>query len=143
MSSVEERNNSGQYYVNTRLGVAKTKTKEDFPEFDESSEVYKLLGELIEVNAKGFRGVVVTAITGLHLDESYDPVNNFYDCNPRRLSDLALLHAQRNESSQYFDAYHRVFALCSPSILQSKRYLAPSLAIQRMHSLQVPSNAYQ
>ena len=93
MSGVEERNNSGQYYVGTRLGVAKTKTKEDFPEFDESSEVYKLLGELIEVNAKGFRGVVVTAITGLHLDDSYDPINNFYDCNPRSIFEGGIWYA--------------------------------------------------
>lgn len=93
MSGVEERNNSGQYYVNTRLGVAKTKNKEDFPEFDESSEVYKLLTDLIEVNAKGFRGVVVTAITGLHLDESYDPINNFYDCNPRSIFEAGIWYA--------------------------------------------------
>jgi hypothetical protein len=67
MSGVAERNDSGQYYVNTRLGVAKTKSTEDFPEFNSTTEIYTLLTELIEVNAKGFRGVVVTALTGLHL----------------------------------------------------------------------------
>jgi len=93
MSGVEERNNSGQYYVNMRLGVAKTKSKENFPEFNESSEIYKLLTDLIEVNAKGFRGVVVTAITGLYLDEFYDPINNFYDCNPRSIFEGGIWYA--------------------------------------------------
>ncbi len=47
MSGIAERNNSGQYYVNTRLGVAKTKKSEDFPEFGDSTEVYALLSDLI------------------------------------------------------------------------------------------------
>jgi len=93
VSGVAERNNSGQYYVNTRLGVAKTKKPEDFPEFGSSTEVYKLLGELIEVNAKGFRGVVVTALTGLHLDNKYDPVNDFYGCNPRSIFESGIWYA--------------------------------------------------
>jgi hypothetical protein len=93
MNTVSERNNSGQYYVNTRLGVAKTKTQEDFSEYDISSEVYVLLTDLIEVNAKGFRGVVVTALTGLHLDESYDPLNDFYACNPRAIFESGIWYA--------------------------------------------------
>jgi len=93
MSGIAERNNSGQYYVNTRLGVAKTKKPGDFPEFDDSTEVYALLSDLIEVNAKGFRGVVVTALTGLHLNSQYDPVNNFYDCNPRSIFESGIWYA--------------------------------------------------
>ena len=93
MNTVSERNNSGQYYVNTRLGVAKTKTPEDFSEYDSSSEIYTLLTDLIEVNAKGFRGVVVTALTGLHLDEDYDPLNDFYACNPRAIFESGIWYA--------------------------------------------------
>ena len=93
MSGVAERNSSGRYYVNTRLGVAKTKSAEDFVEFDSTTDVYKLLSDLIEVNAKGFRGVVVTALTGLHLDEDYDPVNNFYGCNPRSIFESGIWYA--------------------------------------------------
>jgi len=93
MAKIAERNNSGQYYVNTRLGVAKTKKDEDFPEFDANSSVYKLLTDLIEVNAKGFRGVVVTALTGLHLNENYDPLNNFYGCNPRSIFEGGIWYA--------------------------------------------------
>ncbi len=93
MTGIAERNNSGKYYVNTRLGVAKTKKLEDFPEFTATTEVYKLLGDLIEVNAKGFRGVVVTALTGLHLDDKYDPLNNFYGCNPRSIFESGIWYA--------------------------------------------------
>lgn len=93
MANVAERNTSGQYYVNTRLGVAKTKNEGDFPEFDADSNVYKLLTDLIEVNAKGFRGVVVTALTGLHLNEDYDPLNNFYGCNPRSIFEFGIWYA--------------------------------------------------
>lgn len=93
MNSIAERNRAGQYYVNTRLGVAKTKNFEDFPEFDSSTEVHKLLTELIEVNAKGFRGVVVTALTGVHLEENYDPLNNFYGCNPRSIFEGGIWYA--------------------------------------------------
>lgn len=93
MAKIAERNNSGQYYVNTRLGVAKTKNDEDFPEFGENTAVHNLLTDLIEVNAKGFRGVVVTALTGLHLNESYDPLNNFYGCNPRSIFEGGIWYA--------------------------------------------------
>ncbi len=93
MNKIADRNSSGQYYVNTRLGVAKTKSNEDFQEFESSTEVYKLLTELIEINAKGFRCVVVTALTGLHLNENYDPLNNFYGCNPRSIFEGGIWYA--------------------------------------------------
>jgi len=93
MNGVAERNSAGQYYVNTRLGVAKSKKTEDFQDFSSSSEIYQLMTELIEVNAKGFRGVVVTALTGLHLNESYDPLNSFYDCNPRSIFEGGIWYA--------------------------------------------------
>lgn len=93
MAKIAERNQSGQYYVNTRLGVAKTNRAEDFPEFPSTSQVYKLLTDLIEVNAKGFRGVVVTALTGMHLDENYDPLNDFYGCNPRAIFESGIWYA--------------------------------------------------
>lgn len=93
MAKIAERNNLGQYYVNARLGVAKTKQEEDFPEFTNDSNIYQMLTDLIEVNAKGFRGVVVTALTGIHLNESYDPLNNFYGCNPRSIFENGIWYA--------------------------------------------------
>lgn len=93
MTKVAERNSSGKYYVNSRLGVAKTKNDIDFAEFDEKSSEYKLLTDLIEIKAKGFRGVVVTALTGLHLNARYDPLNDFYECNPRSIFEEGIWYA--------------------------------------------------
>ena len=98
MSNVLQRNAAGQYYVSTRLGVAKTKNADDFPEYKASTEVFKLLTDLIEVKAKGFRGVVVTALTGMHLDDDYDPLNDFYGCNPRSIFEGGIWYAlQEND----------------------------------------------
>jgi hypothetical protein len=93
VTGISQRNSSGKYYVNTRLDVAKTKTTEDFPDFDSSTEVYSLLTDLIEVNAKGFRGVVVTALVGLYLNDKYDPLNDFYSCNPRSIFEYGIWYA--------------------------------------------------
>lgn len=98
MSSVLERNNLAKFYVNSRLEVAKTKSQSDFSDYQESSEIYELMSDLIEVKAKGFRGIVVTAITGLHLDKSYDPINNFYSTNPRSIFEGGIWYAlQENQ----------------------------------------------
>ncbi|MGB7416962.1 MAG: hypothetical protein WA902_22395 [Thermosynechococcaceae cyanobacterium] len=93
MAGISERNDAGKFYVNTRIEVARTKSAADFPDFDEFSDVYKLLTDLIEVNAKGFRGVVVTALVGLHLNSDYDPLDNFYGCNPRAIFEKGIWDA--------------------------------------------------
>ena len=98
MKDIAKRNHSCRYYVDTRLKVAKTQTQENFPEYHRSSEVYKLLTDLIEVNAKGFRGVVVTALTGLYLNENYDPINDFYNCNPRSIFEGGIWYALQENS---------------------------------------------
>lgn len=79
--------------MNTRLGVAKSQSFRNFSEFDSSSGVHRLLTDLIEVNAKGFRGVVITALTGMHLNDNYDPLNNFYGCNPRSIFEGGIWYA--------------------------------------------------
>lgn len=91
--NVNERNNAGRYYVNTRLSVARTKTDADFQEFHEGSEIHQMLTDLIEVKSKGFRGVVVTALTGIHLNDSYNPLQNFYACNPRAIFESGIWYA--------------------------------------------------
>lgn len=90
---VEERNTSARYYVNAKLERAKAAKVEDFLDLVKVEEVNTLLTELIEVNAKGFRGVVVTAIVGMHINPKYDPLNNFYDCNPRSIFEEGIWYA--------------------------------------------------
>lgn len=67
------------------IGAAKMKSDGDFENFSQEAEVYQLMTDLIEVNAKGFRGVVVTALVGMHLNNDYNPLEDFYKCNPRSI----------------------------------------------------------
>ncbi len=90
---VEERNTSARYYVNAKLENAKAAREEDFPEFAKGSDINKLLTDLIEVNAKGFRGVVVTALVGMKINPKYDPLNEFYTCNPRSIFEEGIWYA--------------------------------------------------
>ena len=91
--STTERNNICKVYVNTMLEVAKTKVDDDFPDYGVLSDENELLTDLIEINRKGFRGVVVTALTGMHLDDQYDPLNDFYGCNPRAIFEKGIWYA--------------------------------------------------
>jgi len=90
---IEERNINSRYYVNAKLEHAKAAKEEDFHEFKHNDEVRELLTNLIEVHAKGFRGVVLTAIVGLHINPKYDPLNDFYACNPRAIFEEGIWYA--------------------------------------------------
>lgn len=52
----------------------------------------RMLDDLIKVKSMGFRGVVATAITGRYLDRSYDPLNDFYGCNPRSIFEKGIFY---------------------------------------------------
>ena len=58
-----------------------------------SDDLDQLLRDLIYVKANGFRGVVLTAIVGLHINPEYDPLNAFYDCNPRAIFEQGIWYA--------------------------------------------------
>ena len=98
MSRIAERNSAAKRYVSNKINAAKTKVESDFSEFDKTTEVYQLLTDLIEVKSKGFRGIVTTALVGIHLDINYNPLKDFYGCNPRPLFENAIWYAlQENE----------------------------------------------
>lgn len=82
---MSERNEAVKSYLSNMIVIAKMKADEDFVNYIQETEVYKLITDLIEVNAKGFRGVVVTALVGMHLDDGYNPLEHFYKCNPRSI----------------------------------------------------------
>lgn len=52
-----------------------------------------ILERLIPIPANGFRGVVLTAIIGKLLDETFSPFVNFYDCNPRSIFEQGIYYA--------------------------------------------------
>lgn len=90
---VAERNEDAKYYVNAKLLRAATFQETDFSDFSSETSIHALLTELIEIHAKGFRGVVLTALVGVHLNPDYDPLNNFYGCNPRSIFEEGIWYA--------------------------------------------------
>ena len=54
---------------------------------------FAILERLIPVNAKGFRGVVITGLVGMMLDGSYRPTEDFYRCNPRPIFEQGIYYA--------------------------------------------------
>lgn len=92
--SVSERNEDAKYYVNAKLLRAEALQESDFHDLlIGTPEVSNLLTNLIEIHAKGFRGVVLTTLVGIHINPEYDPLNDFYGCNPRAIFEEGIWYA--------------------------------------------------
>ncbi|MDQ5911680.1 MAG: hypothetical protein QG599_3778 [Pseudomonadota bacterium] len=85
MMKVEERKEFVHYWLNTRLNYAKSLSGEEFKKLHDEAAISQILADLIETSAKGFRGVVVTCLAGYHVDKSFNPLVDFYACNPRSI----------------------------------------------------------
>lgn len=96
MMSSTDRNEKVKIYITEKLNKAETSSERDFESLSNYHEISKTLNDLIIVNAKGFRGIVATALAGLFLDSSYDPLNNFYACNPRSIFENGIFFAFEN-----------------------------------------------
>jgi hypothetical protein len=90
---IEERNLAAKNYVAHKLSNAKLSLESEFSELTDFLIVKNMLTALIETNAKGFRGVVLTALVGIHLDKNYNPLNNFYGCSPRAIFEQGIWYA--------------------------------------------------
>ncbi len=90
---VEERNKNAQYIVNAKIEYTKKLTESDFSAIKNKADIDNILKDLIEVNAKGFRGVVLTALVGMQLDYQYNPLKSFYDCNPRSIFEQGIWYS--------------------------------------------------
>lgn len=82
MSIAVERNLTAQRYVEKKLEYY---LSHPVTLRDEDTTVQSLVVSFVKIKQMGFRGIVLTAIVGRYLDNSYDPVANFYDCNPRSI----------------------------------------------------------
>lgn len=91
--NVNERNLLAKEYVNAKIGKASNSTFESFPMYTNRSDVFSICTDLIETNVKGFRGIVLTAIVGMQINNDYDPLNQFYDCNPRSIFENGIWYA--------------------------------------------------
>ncbi|MEY8200319.1 MAG: hypothetical protein RPS47_13845 [Colwellia sp.] len=90
---VTQRNDEAKRFISTKLDQASKLTETDFEDLQDYYKLLTTLENLIQVNAKGFRGVVATAITGKYLDPNYDPLNDFYSCNPRSIFEQGIFYA--------------------------------------------------
>ena len=85
--SIEERNIAAKNHVLDIYSLIKDLTIDDFTQNPLFSTADAILQNLIstQIKAKGFRGVVLTAIVGKYLNPNYDFLNDFYSCNPRSI----------------------------------------------------------
>lgn len=91
--SSPNRNERAEIYVTEQIEKARKKNESDFLGLPNYKEVSLLLTSLIDTTSKGFRGVVATALTGIYLDPNFDPLNNFYACNPRSIFEKGIFFA--------------------------------------------------
>lgn len=81
--STSDRDRKVQDYIKKKLDQAEVQSVEKFYKIRDFDEIEKILENLIFVKIKGFRGIVATAIAGQLINPNYDPLNDFYGCNPR------------------------------------------------------------
>lgn len=91
--NVDQRNKFAAEFVSSKLDEAEGKDIGDFSGIKNFDKLQKILDDLIWINARGFRGIVLTAIVGLEIDSSYDPLSNFYSCNPRSIFEKGIYFA--------------------------------------------------
>ena len=87
------RNEQAKKYITDKLTIASEKKESDFVNLTKYSAVSVILKSLIDTKPRGFKGIVATALTGMHIDENYDPIDNFYGCNPRSIFEQGIYFA--------------------------------------------------
>lgn len=87
---VEERTKHVQYWLKSKLDRAKSLDDVHFIKLKHHESVSAILSKLIEINVKGFRGVVITSLVAFSIDKSFNPLTNFYACNPRPIFEDAI-----------------------------------------------------
>lgn len=92
--STTERNERAKNYIISKLDNAQGHDEQRFVGLSDYEAISLTLDDLIKVKAMGFRGVVATALTGIHLNPTtYNPLTRFYDCNPRSIFEQGIFYA--------------------------------------------------
>ncbi|TCS61601.1 hypothetical protein [Varunaivibrio sulfuroxidans] len=91
--STDVRNKKAQEFIERKLEHVASLSEADFSALTDYEQLKTTLQNLIFTKAMGFRGVVATAITGQFIDAQYDPLNRFYDCNPRAIFEQGIFYA--------------------------------------------------
>ena len=89
-----ERNERAKAFITMKLDNAQEHDEQMFLAISDYHAISSTLDDLIKVKAMGFRGVVATALTGMYLNPtSYNPLTQFYDCNPRSIFEKGIFYA--------------------------------------------------
>ena len=91
-----DRNQSARQYISQKLDYVAALDESIFTALTKYKIHSNTLNALIDTKTMGFRGVVATALTGKYLDPTYNPLNNFYGCNPRSIFEKGIYYAFEN-----------------------------------------------
>jgi len=94
--NVKDRNDFARTFTQDQLDKADGASAASFSNLHDLDALNDTLTNLIEIKVAGFRGIIATAIVGLEIDPDYDPLNNFYGCNPRSIFEQGIVNAFRN-----------------------------------------------
>ena len=94
--NVKDRNDFARTFTEGQLDKAESASAATFSKLHDLNALNDTLTNLIEIKVAGFRGIIATAIVGLEIDPHYDPLNNFYGCNPRSIFEQGIVNAFRN-----------------------------------------------
>lgn len=81
--TAKERNVIITEYFRNIITRAKDTIEADYTGLEDYERAKGILDNLIPHKYDGFRGIVMTAIGGMHINTEYNPLEDFYACNPR------------------------------------------------------------
>lgn len=91
--TTKKRNKQAYLFTKELYEIIKSKKLSDFSQHPLFQEAEPILQDLIFVKAMGFRGVVLTAIVGKYISPKYNPLESFYECNPRSIFEQGIHQA--------------------------------------------------
>ena len=78
--SKSDRNLKVSTFIKNQLELARVPLKHKLDE-----KLVEAIDLIISCTALGFRGVVITSLAGKHIDKNFNPLVDFYGCNPRSI----------------------------------------------------------
>ncbi len=78
--SKSDRNLKVAAFIQNQLAQAKVSLRHKLDE-----QLTVAIDLIISCTALGFRGVVITSLAGKHIDKNFNPLVDFYECNPRSI----------------------------------------------------------
>lgn len=90
--TTNERNTEIISYFRKIITRIKNSTEKEYQSLESYERAKEILKQLIPHKYDGFRGIVMTAIGGMYIDKEYNPLENFYACNPRTIFEQGIYY---------------------------------------------------